>query len=80
MGHRGKLWKYSATHYNCMTGLGESCSHIGAVLSYTEYATRIRDSKTCTEEKAYWLLPGYHSVEYKEFCIHIFVRYWFFSS
>ena len=26
------------------------------------------DSKTYTEEKAYWLLPGYHSVEYKEVC------------
>ena len=57
-----------AAHCNCMAGLGESCSHIGAVLFYTEYATRIRDSKTCTEEKAYWLLPGYHAVEYKEVC------------
>ena len=54
------------TNSNCE--LGESSSHIGAVLFYTEYATRIRDSKTCTEEKAYWLLPGYHSVEYKEVC------------
>ena len=57
-----------AAHCNCMAGLSESCSHIGAVLFYNEYATRIRDSKTCTEEKAYWLLPGYHSVEYKEVC------------
>ena len=57
-----------AAHCNCMAGLGESCSHIGAVLFYIEYATRIRDSKACTEEKAYRLLPGYHSVEYKEVC------------
>ena len=57
-----------ATHYNCMAGLPESCSHIGAVLFYIEYATRIHDSKACTEEKGYRLLPGYHSVEYKEVC------------
>ena len=40
-----------AAHCNCMAGLGESYSHIDAVLFY-EYATRIRDSTTCTEEKA----------------------------
>ena len=50
-----------------MAGLGENCSHIGVVLFCIEYATRIHDSKTCTE-KAYWLLPGYNSVEYKEVC------------
>ena len=55
-------------HCNCIAELGESCSHIGAVLFYIAYATGIRDSKTCTEEKAYWLLPGYHAVEYKEVC------------
>ena len=56
-------------HCSSMAGLDESCSHIGAILFYIEYAaTRIRDSKTCTEEKAYWLLLGYHSVEYKEVC------------
>ena len=43
-----------AAHCNCMGGLGESCSHIGLVLFYIEYATRIRDSTTCTEEKAYF--------------------------
>ena len=51
-----------------MAGLGESCFHIGAVLFYIEYATQIPDSKTCTEEKAYWLLSGYHAVECKEVC------------
>ena len=55
-----------AAHCNCMARMGESCSHIDAVLFYIEYATRIHDSKPCTEEKAYRLLPGYHSVEYKE--------------
>ena len=41
--------------------------HVGAVLFYVEYAVRLRDSKTCTGEKAYWLIPGYYSqVEYKK--------------
>ena len=39
---------------------------MGAVLFYVEHAVRLRDSKTCTEEKAYWLIPGYSLVEYKE--------------
>ena len=52
-------------HCNCMAGLGEYCSHVGTVLFYVEFAVNLRDSKTCTEEKAYWLLPGYKKVEYK---------------
>ena len=46
--------------------LGESCAHVGIVLIYVEYAVRLRDSKTCTEEKAYSCIPGYSQVEYKE--------------
>ena len=41
------------------------CSHVGAVLFYVEFAVNLRDSKTSTEEKAYWLLPGYKKVKYK---------------
>ena len=48
-----------------MSGLGECCCHFGAVLFYVDFAVNLRDSKTCTEEKAYWLLPGYKQVEYK---------------
>ena len=44
----------------------ESCTHVGAVLFYVQYAVRLRDFKTCSEEKAYWLIPGYSEVEYKE--------------
>ena len=51
-----------------MAGLVESCSHNDAVSFYIEYATRIRYSKSFTEGKTYWLLPGYHSVGYKEMC------------
>ena len=50
---------------NCMAGLGECCSHVGAVLFHVEFALNLRDPETCTEEKAYWLLPGYKKVEYK---------------
>ena len=52
--------KVFSAHCNCMAGLGESCSHAGAVLFAVEAATRIRDSKTVTQEKAYWLLPAAH--------------------
>ena len=52
-------------HCSCMAGLGEYCLHVGTVLFYVEFAVNLRDSKTCTEEKAYWLLPGYKKVEYK---------------
>ena len=52
--------KVISAHCNCMPGLGESCSHVGAVLFVVEAATRIRDSKTVTQEKACWLLPAAH--------------------
>ena len=41
-----------------MAGLGESCSHVGALLFYIEATIKIRDAKTVTEEKAYWMLPS----------------------
>ena len=59
--------KIVAAHCNCMAGLGEACSHIAALLFYIEAAVKIRDSKTVTEEKAYWLLPSAcKSIEYKD--------------
>ena len=44
---------------------GECCSHVDAVLFYVEFAVNLRDSKTCTEENAYQLVPGYKQVQYK---------------
>lgn len=56
-----------AAHCNCMAGLGEACSHIGALLFYIETAVRIEKAKTVTQEKAYWLLPsGIDKVPYAE--------------
>ncbi|XP_047126518.1 uncharacterized protein LOC124807886 [Hydra vulgaris] len=52
-------------HCNCMAGLGESCSHVGAVLFHIESAVKIRNSKTCTDEKAYWLLLSSKKIEFK---------------
>ena len=50
-----------------MAGLGESCSHVAAILFYVEYAVRLRDCKTVTEKKAYWSIPGpTKGVEYSE--------------
>ena len=46
--------------------LGEWCTQVGAVLFNVESAARFRDSKSFTEEKAYWLIPGQSQVEYKE--------------
>lgn len=55
-----------AAHCNCMAGLGEACSHVGAMLFAIEATVKVRDSKTVTQEKAYWLLPsGIKKVEYK---------------
>ena len=54
-------------HCTCMAGLGESCTHVAALLFLIDATVRIRDSKTPTESKAYWLLPSsLKSVEYKE--------------
>ena len=36
---------------DCMAGLCEACSHVGAVLFAVESGVRIRDSTTCTQEK-----------------------------
>ena len=38
-------------HCTCMAGLAETCSHVGAVLYWTETAVRIRDEATCTSKK-----------------------------
>ena len=45
-------------HCYCMAGLGESCSHVGAMLFRIEAAVKLRNSKTVTQEKSYWLLPS----------------------
>ena len=46
-------------HCNCMAGLWDACSHVGALLFAVEAGVRIRDSVTCTQEKSKWLMPSY---------------------
>lgn len=46
-----------ASHCDCMAGIGETCSHVAAVLFFVEATVRIRDSRTVTQEPAYWLIP-----------------------
>lgn len=46
-----------AAHCTCMAGLGEACSHIGALLFYLEVASSFRDSQACTQKENAWLPP-----------------------
>ena len=47
-----------SAHCTCMAGTGEVCSQVGAVLFAVKAAVKIRNTKTVTQEKAYWLLPS----------------------
>ena len=47
-----------AGHCNCMAGLGETCSHVAALLWAIESGVRLRDSMTVTQKEAYWVMPN----------------------
>ena len=48
-----------------MAGLGETCTHIVAVLFYLEATARIQGKQTCTQRKCNWILPSFlKNVEY----------------
>jgi hypothetical protein len=49
--------KIISAHCNCMAGFGEACTHIAATLFWVDATVRIRETKTVTQEKAYWMLP-----------------------
>ena len=44
-------------HCTCMAGLGETCSHIAAMLYWLETAARINKSTSCTSMSNGWLPP-----------------------
>lgn len=46
-----------SAHCTCMAGLGECCSHVGAVLFALETGTRIRKEVSVTDVPAYWMFP-----------------------
>lgn len=58
-----------AAHCNCMAGLGEVCSHVGALLFAVEAGVRIVKAKTCTSLPCKWLMPSAVSnIPYVELC------------
>lgn len=56
--------KILAAHCDCMAGLGEACTHIAAMLFSIEATVKVRESRTVTEEKAYWLPASMKGVSY----------------
>ena len=44
-------------HCTCMAGLGETCSHVGALLYWLEYHIRKREEQSCTSGPNQWLEP-----------------------
>ena len=56
-----------AAHRSCQAGLGESCSHVAALMFSLDIKVRLRDSKTVTENTAYWMLPqAVKKIDYNE--------------
>ena len=41
-----------------MAGLGESCTHVAAVLFYLEALCRIEGQRACTEGQCAWVMPS----------------------
>ena len=50
--------KVIASHCDCTAGLGEACTHIASLLYAVDGTVKVRDSRTVTQEPAYWLLPA----------------------
>ena len=44
-------------HCNCMAGLAETCSHVGAILHWVEAAVRIQKNVACTSKGNKWIMP-----------------------
>ena len=44
-------------HCTCMAGLGETCSHVGALLYWLEYSIQKREEQSCTSGPNQWLEP-----------------------
>jgi len=55
-----------SAHCDCMAGLGETCTHVAAMLFALEFNVRQREKKTVTQEKAYWLVPSVREAPYAE--------------
>ena len=53
-----KNGKVLASHCDCQAGLGEACTHVASLLYAVDGTVRVRDSRTVTQEPAYWLLSA----------------------
>lgn len=53
--------KVEAAHCLCMAGLGECCSHVGAVLFYLHHAYNMKCTKSVTDVYAYWGTPSHEN-------------------
>lgn len=47
-------------HCNCMAGsVGETCTHVAAVLFYLEAAAKIQGKQTSMQHKCEWIMPSF---------------------
>jgi hypothetical protein len=42
-----------------MAGLGETCTHVAAVLFFIEASGRVTGTTTCTQQKCEWIVPSF---------------------
>ena len=47
-----------SAHCDCMAGLAETCTHVGALLFKIEAVVRVREKATATGVPAYWIIPS----------------------
>ena len=46
-------------HCTCMAGLGETCTHVAAILFYLEASNRVIGIETCTQRKCEWIISSF---------------------
>ena len=59
-------------HCSCMVGLGETCSHIAALLFAAETNTQLKGQFASTSLPCSWLPPSFQSVPSAEIVMSIF--------
>lgn len=52
-----KKGRILAARWDCMVGIGESCSHVASLLWAVEAGAKRCDFLTVSDKKAYWVLP-----------------------
>ena len=62
-------------HCTCMAGLGEVCSHVGAILFYVQAVHQVRGKETCTHASTMFIdsateYQGYSICQSQRFNFH----------